>query len=535
MLKSAILSLLVALAHAHPKTQKATKVHIPDHAPSTAGVPLENFVSFSIEFSYFPDFAGNATHPNTFSNNLLENIAHYSGAKPYVRVGGSSQDNAHFAASQQEATTLTFATPDADQPAHLTFGPAFFESYHTWPNTTFVHGFNLKANTTADREAVIESAQVACRSLRGQLLAWQLGNEPDGYGSGLGGPSARPAGWNEVDYVTEWLNLTSAIRQSVQTACPKLAAAEWYAPSFAASPGYSQLEQIKAWQAGLDSARTLKVFDTHHYQAVATDPGITLKSTLLNHSATADSINILLNQSRLLHAQPDYPSDLPFIVGEGNSLARQGRLGLSNTFGAALWTLDANLLMASNNISRFHMHQGTNYRYQAWQPVDTNRTTIGTKAPYYGNIAVAAFLGDLTKAENRPQVVNIPLAGGKSQAAYASFVRGELAKVTLINLQDYNTTVENEYRSTSPRRSKDFALKIPSSCNSESATLQRLLANGSDAVTGVTFDGYSYNHELDNGKPVLLGNVTHAERIKVGLHGVVNVEVPDSSAVLLSF
>lgn len=180
------------------------------------------------------------------------------------------------------------------------------------------------------------------------------------------------------------------------------------------------------------------------------------------------------------------------------------------------------------------MHQGTNYRYQAWQPVDTNRTTIGTKAPYYGNIAVAAFLGDLTEECNRPQVVNLPLAG-EFEAAYAAFVQGKLTKIALINLQDYNTTAQNEYKSASARGSKSFILSIPSSCKSEGVGLQRLIANGSDAVTGVTFDGYSYNYELDNGKAVLLHNVTRGETAKVDRRGSLNVEVPDSSAVILSF
>jgi len=191
--------------------------------------------------------------------------------------------------------------------------------------------------------------------------------------------------------------------------------------------------------------------------------------------------------------------------------------------------------MASHNISRFHMHQGTNYRYQAWQPITTPKTSIGTKAPYYGNIAVAAFLGDLTEPSTRPQIVNIDLAD-ESKAAYASYVHGQLAKIMLINLHDHNTTAENNYTVPSaPRGVGEFMLQVPKDCGGKTATLQRLMANGSDAVTGATFDGYSYNYELDNGKPVLLGNVTRGESVRVGRKGDLKVEVPDSSAVLLSF
>lgn len=67
-------------------------VNVPAKAPADAGVPMESFVSYSIEFSSFPDYAGNKTNPNTFSNNLLNNIGVYQGSKPYLRVGGNTQD-----------------------------------------------------------------------------------------------------------------------------------------------------------------------------------------------------------------------------------------------------------------------------------------------------------------------------------------------------------------------------------------------------------------------------------------------------------
>lgn len=90
--------LLSILVHSQSTSIRAARpasiISVKSAAPSGAGVPLEAFVSFSIEFSSFPDFAGNTSHPNTFSNNLLNNIGNYTGTKPYIRVGGNTQDYA---------------------------------------------------------------------------------------------------------------------------------------------------------------------------------------------------------------------------------------------------------------------------------------------------------------------------------------------------------------------------------------------------------------------------------------------------------
>jgi hypothetical protein len=51
----------------------------------------QDFQSFSIEFSFFPDYAGNQSNPNTFSKNLIENFKNVTGVYPKIRVGGTSQ------------------------------------------------------------------------------------------------------------------------------------------------------------------------------------------------------------------------------------------------------------------------------------------------------------------------------------------------------------------------------------------------------------------------------------------------------------
>jgi len=247
----------------------------------------------------------------------------------------------------------------------------------------------------------------------------------------------------------------------------------------------------------------------------------------MSHSKTTGSVN---NQAAL--AKSLSYTGIPFILGETNSLYNEGAPGLSNAFGAALWGIDFNLYCASVGIRRVHMHQGTNYRYQSWQPIKTSITTKGTKPPYYGNIVVAAMLGDLTA--NTTRIANLPLQNDR-EAAYAAYVGGKLKRVLVLNLNQYNYTVNgtSSIPNPKPRPSQEYTFQVPDGY-SGTVGIQRLVANGSDAITGITWDGTSYNWELDEGRPVKLGNVTVGEKAMVA-NGSVNVSVADSSAVILNF
>lgn len=248
----------------------------------------------------------------------------------------------------------------------------------------------------------------------------------------------------------------------------------------------------------------------------------------MNHSSTVHSIS---SQVALLNSL-SY-TGIPFILGETNSLYNEGAPGLSNAFGAALWGLDFNLWCASVGIRRVHMHQGTDYRYASWQPVQTNKTSIGTKAPYYGNIAVAAMLGNLVKGE--VQIANLPLEGVE-ESAYAAYVDGKLRRVAVVNMREYNYTVNgtSDVLNPVPRPVQNYTFAVSKDCAGEWLGVKRLYANGSDAVSGITWDGWSYNWDLDHGKPVRLHNVTTGEKVLV-TGGTVTVEVLDSSAAILEF
>ncbi|KAK3077111.1 hypothetical protein LTS18_011190, partial [Coniosporium uncinatum] len=390
----------------------------------------------------------------------------------------------------------------------------------TWPGTKFIHGFNLGRNSTEAHAALPASVPYACKAIgQAGLLYWELGNEPDLFKTSAQG-AVRPSTYDEAAYVKEWRKLTSKIQIAMLKPCPELArdlVYKYIAPSFAGTT--NSLDPATVWKDGLSNDYNIGQISSHNYINGAEIPGVTLQGTLMNHTNTVASI---AKQLALRNALSSY--EIPFILGETNSLYNQGRPGLSNTFGAALWGLDFNLWCASQGIKRVHMHQGTNYRYASWQPIDTNLATKGTKAPYYGQIAVASMLGNLTAGD--VQVANIAIKNDTG-AVYAAYVDGKLARIMAINMVEYNSS------STVDRPLQTYSFSGPTSC-AGSATVQRLIAEGADAISGITFNGYSYDLEAAGGEPKLSGNATKDEIVYVGSDGIFNIEVPYSSAAMVT-
>ncbi|KAH7132105.1 hypothetical protein B0J11DRAFT_548109 [Dendryphion nanum] len=502
-------------------------VPVPGTPDGAGEAVLNSFVSYSIELAFFPDFAGNKAKPNIFSDNLLKNVGELQGTKPNVRVGGNTQDYAIFDSNLRTATNATFIdSVSRDYPGILSIGPTFFESYQTWPNVKFIHGFNLAKDDTAATNSIIRSIPYACRAIgKNNLLSWEMGNEPDLYKTSAQG-AVRPSTWSEDDYVKEWASKVQTVKDALQKGCGadwvSPTRFKWIAPSFA-GPSNS-LDALKAWQAGLGASNGISQFSAHNYIGGATEPGVTLSNTLLNHEKTVSSISAHIKSLTTLKAAG---MPLDYILSETNSLSNQGAPNLSNSFGAALWTLDYSLYAASSNIKQIYMHQGTDYRYASWQPISTSKTAIGTKAPYYGNIAVAAALGNITSSPTRVQ--NLPLDSA-TEAAYAVFAGAKLKSLVVINMDEYNHSVPNP----SPRPEVSYNFTVPATC-AGSGVVQRLLANGSDAITGITFNGQSYNYELDLGRPRSMANVTKDETVWVGADGGVTVPVWWSSAAVVHF
>ncbi|RJE21915.1 hypothetical protein PHISCL_05760 [Aspergillus sclerotialis] len=494
-----------------------------------AGEPvLHPFVSFSIEFAWFPTYAGTwnlstdchfMIRAITMARQLFfpESVFESAFGEPrrYPRDWASYDPDLKTAINGTVIPSIS-----TDYPRILSIGPSFFESYSTWPDTKFIHGFNLAHNGSKINNDLLETIPVACKALDGKLAYWELGNEPNNYKTAYQGAS-RPSNWTTQDYVDEWLSRTSLIKKKLAKSCPHLTNAKYIAPSTGLPTGI--LNPVDVFKHGLKSHHNIALNSEHNYMGGADEPGVTLQKTLMNHTAVINSVENHLKVIRTLKAQN---LDLPYIYGEMNSLYNQGRPGLSNSFGAALWGVDFNLYSASQSIRRSHMHQGNNYRYASWQPEETNKTSIGTKAPYYGNVMVAAML----KGADDVRVATIPLPGD-TEAAYAAFVDGQVARLAVINMKEYNySTSDPDAR----RPATKYSFRLPNVDAQRKLSVQRLMANGSNSITGITWDGWSYNYNLKKGAPVRLHNVTVGETVPVHRQGWVEIEVPDSSGAILS-
>ena len=133
------------------------------------------------------------------------------------------------------------------------------------------------------------------------------------------------------------------------------------------------------------------------------------------------------------------PYSLVSLINTNSPVSGGGAAPVSPTFGAALWTLDYTLQLASRNVSRTYFHHGTvgNCQYCFF-----GRHSMG--APYFGALAATALMA------GGAHVAALD-AGTSSYAAYAVFdASGRPLRALLYN-SDY-------FAGTGSRSSQPFVL-----------------------------------------------------------------------------
>lgn len=217
-----------------------------------------------------------------------------------------------------------------------------------------------------------------------------------------------------------------------------------------------------------------------------------------------------------------FPIGLPYNLREMASVGPIGFAGVSDTFGASLWTLNFFLFAATLNIQSVQMHMTDNSFASPWQPIDRDGTAKYVRPNYYAFAAMAQLIGagDGTTQVARLPNDNVPDAYKSNVRMYAGYGKGALTTITIINAMQANA-------SQADKGSLDVSLSLQD-FKGQTLYLSYLTADGADSTTGTVWNGMQYSN--NDGTPSGTGGPV--QTVNVGDDGMAVVSVRDSQAVI---
>jgi len=348
-----------------------------------------------------PDFIGlgyetsAVAQTNYFSahNTTLVRLYRLLGTSGLIRIGGNISDHTRFEPdgtaevhSERQVTVINRAV--------LTELGGFARA----TGWRIMWGLNLGTGTSA--AAAAEAVAVA-QALDGQLQSCEIGNEVDIHG-GYTLPYT-----NFPGYYSNFLAFKSVIR----TALP---AAVFSGPDSANNLAWVQ-------QFGRAEAPDVRLLTHHYYRTGARTPGATIENLLQPDTAWSGRMRHLQDLSR--------ETGVPWRINEVNSFYGGGKAGVSDTFAAALWSLDYMFALASSGGAGLNLETDINQLgwISHYSPIVHDAAMqCHVRPEYYGMLAFAqAGHGDLLRLALEKSDLNL--------TAYATRAEPGVIWLTVVN------------------------------------------------------------------------------------------------------
>ena len=409
----------------------------------------------------------------TGDNRSVLGLIRLLGRDGVIRIGGNTSERTVWRASDGPVPQDSFVVT----PASIN-GLAAVLRMLGWK---LIYGLNLARGTP---DAAAEEASYVARAVGGNLLAFQIGNEPDGFGRWT---AVRPQTYDFNAYLAEW----RAFRAAIAARVPQ---ARFAGPDVASDTTW--VGELAAQE------REDLVLLTRHYYAdgPAGAPGVSLGKLLRSDQQIVPMLDELARVSRT--------NRLPFRIVEANSVFGEGQPGVSDTLGAAVWALELMFELAAAGAGGVNFHAGVhNLRAsedKAYTPIARSGNGRYRAAPlYYGMLAFAqAARGMLVPVRISPASDDL--------RAYAVRASDKTQRVVVIN-KDVGDGVE---------------LKIdPGPDRVTAATLARLAGPSIDATKGITLGGANVDD---------FGQWTPAQQEAPVTGNEITVDLPAASAVIVT-
>lgn len=213
---------------------------------------------------------------------------------------------------------------------------------------------------------------------------------------------------------------------------------------------------------------------------------------------------------------------IPYVLREMSSIGPIGMPGVSDTFGASLWTLNFFLYAASLGISSVQMHMTDNSNASAWQPTPMyGHATSFVRPQYYAHAAVAQLVGN---GNGTTQISAIKTSPGSAYQGrirmYSTYANNNLQAIVMINSKEAN--------SSDTKNSYTFNLNLGSANANKIVYLSYLTAPGAESQSEVTWNGMSYDDVTGNSTLV----DDSENKFTLDGSGKLSVQVRDSQAVV---
>ncbi|KAJ8073456.1 hypothetical protein PM082_011732 [Marasmius tenuissimus] len=496
--------------------------------PAGAFVVSPSLISFSIEQDRWTDWAGLDSR-NEFLYNTLDNLFQIAGEPPHMRIGADSQDHTNFN-KDVETPQLVFPPPTTLVPypeaTQIVVGDAYYKTAGFLPSNTHVSwGVNLGQNnlTAAVLQAKSISEAFSSPEIKDagiKLDFIEIGNEADIFAmNGFRSPN-----YTVAEYTDEWTKFAQNV--SVAAGITPASFTKFLGGGFSfLGPDIGFTAQSLLDNDILDSepGSLITTFSQHLYSGRLCGGDISLLQQLMAKANVRSNLTQFIPDITAVNGK-----GLEYVLGETNSYPCHGVAGVSNTAGAALWTLDYALFARTLNITRVFFHQGIGYKYNFIQPVALNRSIAdGSELPeplpphvqpqYYAAIIAAEAIGKGGDA----QMTEIPI-NDERIAGYGFYERGRLVRAVFINSEVFLKGSGDD--ATRPSVHLDF--DVSGSDGLMKTTVKRLAIGHADDTSGLTWGGQSY--ETADGR--VSGEVSsEAVSIADGL------DVSATEALLVSF
>lgn len=489
--------LSVALVGSLTGSAEASAVRVSVQGPVSRPISSD-FVGLAMEYRAIPVVTGAGLKGiNPVLVQLIRNLSPHG--RPSLRIGGQSTDRSWW------------PVRGIRQPLGITYDltPSWMTTARTLAiasNAKLILGVGLEANQP--RIDAVEGAKLLSGIGRHYLGAFEIGNEPELYPliawyrklRGVPIPwyskvgtevFSRGLGYNPQAFVSDFSRALAALPTGP-----------------AAGPVTGLLPWIDGFRALVSPRSRVRMVTWHAYglnQCVTApaSPQYPSVPNLLSARASRGFVDGISPYVALAHGVGD-----TFRVDEMNSVTCNGRIGVSNTFAAALWVMDAMFTLAQDGIDGANIHTYPDAANGLFDFTRSHGRWAANVHPiYYGldMFAQAAPAGS--------RVLHIVAPGAGALRIRATLAGDHRIRVLLIN----------------DSLSHPSVAVVHAAAGRGAGSLERLLARSAYATGGVTLGGVNFGGHTRTG---ILPRVHTASVPARG--GAYTVGLPPASAALLT-